>query len=73
MRWAAVASAAALFFWAVVRARFRAHPLFALLYPLGAATIAWLLLRSAWRGTTFSWKGRVYGAAQSGGQSLRQP
>lgn len=58
--WATGASAAGLVFWFVVRIRFRAHPVFSLLYPLGAAIVAGILLRSALAGRHFSWKGRTY-------------
>lgn len=70
--WAAVASAAGLFFWIVVRARYRAHPLFALLFPLGATIIGALLVRSAGRGARFSWKGRVYGPDLDRGAHTRE-
>lgn len=58
--WSTVSAGAGLFFWIVVRARYRAHPLFALLYPFGAAIVAGIVLRSASLGRRFSWKGREY-------------
>ncbi len=72
LRWAAGASAAGLFFWIVVRARYRAHPFFSVLYPLGAAIIGVLLLRSAGRGAHFSWKGRAYGPDLGRGTHTRE-
>lgn len=70
LRWATGATAAGLVFWVVVRLRLRAHPVFALLYPLGAAMVASILLRSAVLGRRFSWKGRTY-ARRSGAVSAR--
>ncbi len=59
LRWAAGATAAGLFFWTILRLRYRAHPFYAPLFPIGATIVAWLFAR----GTLFAgvaWKGRVY-------------
>ena len=61
---AAVAAAVMLLsavFWGSVSSTFRIPVRYALLYPVGAAVTACILLRSLWRGTrTIEWKGRTY-------------
>lgn len=68
LTWAAGASAAGLFFWIALRARYRAHPLYALLYPLGAGIVGWLLIRSITSGDKILWKGRRYGPVAEAGK-----
>ncbi len=50
-------------FWTAVTARFRAPAVYGLFYPLGAAVLAALLVRSGMRGTRIEWKGRQYTAS----------
>src|SRR2546428_6694974 len=49
-RWAAVTTAISLVIWVVVYWAEGAPVRYALLYPLGAAMVAGIMLRSAWRG-----------------------
>jgi hypothetical protein len=49
-------------FWALFNAGFGVSPLYALTYPLGQAVIAWIFLRSTFRGERrIEWRGRTYG------------
>lgn len=48
--------------WIAVYAIERAPVWYAALYPLGAATVAFIMLRSAFRGRRIEWRGRVYRA-----------
>jgi len=60
--WAAVATLASLLLFVEVNRREGAPLWYALLYPVGAAIVAFIMLRSAWRGgRRVEWKGRVYG------------
>lgn len=59
-QWAAVATTASLVFWLVTFVRLRLPPLNALLFPLGGTVAGLLFLRSAVRGGSVGWKGRVY-------------
>ena len=62
-QWAAVATVVSLLTWIVVYARERAPVWYALLYPLGSAVVAFIMLRSAWRGRRLiEWRGRSYRA-----------
>lgn len=57
---ALVATLASLALWAMV-CRTEGVPVgYAFLYPLAAAVVAFIALRSAWRGRRVEWKGRVY-------------
>lgn len=57
-----LAMAASLLTWVEVYRREGAPVWYALLYPFGASVVAYIILRSAWRGRRFvEWKGRVYG------------
>ena len=59
--WAAVATVVSLLTWIVVYAHERAPVWYALLYPLGSAVVAFIMLRSAWRGRRLiEWRGRTY-------------
>ena len=71
--WAAGASAAGLFFWAALRLRYRAHPLYAPFFPIGAALVAGLFVRSALLGQRVAWKGRAYNRLRRTSEPLRQP
>ena len=59
--WAAVTTVISLGIWAAVY-KAQAAPLwYALLYPFGAGSVAWIMMRSAWRGSNkVQWRGRVY-------------
>ncbi len=59
--WAAVATVVSLLTWVVVYAHERAPLWYALLYPLGSAVVAFIMIRSAWRGRRLiEWRGRSY-------------
>lgn len=59
--WAAVATMASLLVFLEVNRREGAPLVFALLYPVGAVIVAFIMLRSAWRGgRKVEWRGRVY-------------
>jgi chlorobactene glucosyltransferase len=59
--WALAAVLASLATWITVYHRERAPLWYALLYPLGAGILAYIVLRSAWRGRRrVEWRGRVY-------------
>jgi len=59
--WAALTTAISLLIWLMVY-RVAGAPLrYALLYPLGAATVAYIMIRSALRGSRrIEWRGRTY-------------
>jgi chlorobactene glucosyltransferase len=55
-----LAGSANLLFWIGVYAFSKLNPLWALLHPLAALVVAWILAESAWRGSRVAWKGRQY-------------
>ena len=57
---AAIATAASLAIWLEVYAEERAPLWYALLYPLGAAMVGFIMIRSALRGDRVEWRGRQY-------------
>jgi len=60
---AAIATLASLITWIGIYAGERAPVQYALLYPLGAVMVAFIMMRSAWRaGRKVEWKGRTYRA-----------
>lgn len=60
---AAIATLVSLFTWLVIYTAERAPVWYALLYPLGAGVVAFIMLRSAVRGKRHvEWRGRVYRA-----------
>ncbi|HEX4573584.1 MAG TPA: glycosyltransferase family 2 protein [Gemmatimonadales bacterium] len=60
--WAALTSVLSLVIWIAVYGVEGAPVAYALLYPLGAALVAAIMLRSAWRGARkVEWRGRRYG------------
>ncbi|MGH7675756.1 MAG: glycosyltransferase [Gemmatimonadales bacterium] len=60
--WALAATLISLALWLQIAWRERAPLPYALLYPLGAMIVAYIMIRSAWRGAArVEWKGRVYG------------
>jgi chlorobactene glucosyltransferase len=58
--WAALACALSAVTWAVFTARMGAPAAYGLLYPLGAAVVAYIFARSWARGRRVEWKGRRY-------------
>ncbi len=59
--WLLAAIAASLVTWIEVYRREQAPLWYALLYPFGAAMVAFIMLRSPWRGgRRIEWRGRVY-------------
>ena len=63
---AALATLISLVTWIVLYAIERAPVWYAALYPLGAAIVAFIMLRSAWRGQRIEWRGRTYSASPPG-------
>lgn len=60
---AAIATVVSLATWLVIYAVARAPVWYAFLYPLGAAVVAFIMIRSAWRGSKkIEWRGRMYRA-----------
>jgi chlorobactene glucosyltransferase len=58
---AAVATVASLLTWIAIYAGERGPLHYALLYPLGALMVAYIMIRSAWRGNRkVEWRGRLY-------------
>jgi chlorobactene glucosyltransferase len=58
---AAIATVASLITWIGIYAGERAPVRYALLYPLGAVMVAFIMIRSAWRGNRkVVWRGRTY-------------
>jgi chlorobactene glucosyltransferase len=65
--WAATTVAISLAIWIVAYRGEKAPVVYALLYPLGAAMVAGIMVRSAWRGgRKVEWRGRTYSAAPPG-------
>ena len=68
--WSGAATLAGLLAWVRAYGRNGVPRSYALLFPLGAAALAHITLRSAWRGhRRVEWKGRRY----SGGEALGEP
>ena len=60
-RWAEIATAVSLLTWIIVCAAERVPVWYALLYPVGAAFVAFIIIRSAIRGRRIiEWRGRTY-------------
>ena len=58
---AAIATVASVITWIGIYAGERAPLRYALLYPLGAVMVAYIMIRSAWRGSRkVEWRGRTY-------------
>ena len=58
--WAAVTTLVSLLIWIVVYRAEEVPVSYALLYPLGAVMVAYIMIRSAWRGGRVQWRGRTY-------------
>jgi chlorobactene glucosyltransferase len=67
LEWGVLTTVASLAFWTGVLIRLRAPVRYALAFPLGGALTGFIILRSAFRGTTVSWKGRTYQAGRHSG------
>lgn len=66
---AGAATSASLAIWLVIYKEEGAPLRYALLYPLGATMVAFIMLRSAWRGRRkVEWRGRVYRGSGRHGQ-----
>src|SRR2546430_11898491 len=58
--WSAVTTLISLAIWVAVYWAQRAPLWYALLYPFGAGVVAWIMMRSAWRGSNkVQWRGGV--------------
>jgi chlorobactene glucosyltransferase len=60
LTWSMAVVVSSAIFWTAVCARMGSPAWFGLIYPLGAAVGAWIILRSWLRGTRVEWKGREY-------------
>ena len=60
LAWAAIVTSVSLAWWLLVYAALRMSPLYALLYPLGAAAVLCISVRAIARGRQVRWKGRDY-------------
>ncbi len=58
--WAGVTTLVSLLIWIVVYREEEVPVRYALLYPLGAVMVAYIMIRSAWRGGRVQWRGRTY-------------
>lgn len=58
--WATIAASATLLWWLIVYAQAGESPLYAFLFPLGAAMLLYLFSRAIIRGRQVTWKGRTY-------------
>src|SRR5881392_2452328 len=59
--WAAVTTLVSLLIWIVVYRAEEVPVRYTLLYPLGAVMVAYIMIRSAWRGSRrVEWRGRTY-------------
>ncbi len=61
--WAMITSVALLVWWLAVYTWLGESPIYALLSPLGAATLLYIFVRAIARGQSVSWKGRQYRSA----------
>ena len=58
--WSAICTAAGLIWWTIIYRGFRQRSVYALLYPVGAAVVLYIILRAIARGRRVGWKGREY-------------
>jgi len=58
--WAATTTLVSLVIWIAVYRSEGAPVRYAFLYPLGAVLVAYIMIRSALRGSTVEWRGRIY-------------
>jgi hypothetical protein len=70
LAWALGATLAGLAGWWFAYRRFEVSPVYAFLYPVGAALVAAIAVRSGWRGgRRVEWKGRRYSVDELTGDS----
>ncbi|PYP64003.1 MAG: hypothetical protein DMD26_13915, partial [Gemmatimonadetes bacterium] len=60
LAWSAICVAASLIWWTLIYRGFRQRVWYALLYPVGAAVVLFIVLRAIARGRRVGWKGRQY-------------
>lgn len=60
--WAGIAATTTLVTWALLYRRLGRPPWYALLYPVGAAVLTWIIVGAIARGRRVAWKGREYRA-----------
>ena len=60
LAWSAICVAASLIWWTLIYRGFRQRVWYALLYPIGAAVVLFIVLRAIARGRRVGWKGRQY-------------
>lgn len=60
--WAGIATTTTLVTWTLLYRRLGRPPWYALLYPLGAAVLTWIIVGAIARGRRVAWKGREYRA-----------
>ncbi|MHB1073228.1 MAG: glycosyltransferase family 2 protein [Gemmatimonadaceae bacterium] len=63
LEWSALATAITTVWWALTYAWLEEPPWYALLYPVGAAVLLWIVLTAILRGRRVEWKGRTYRSA----------
>src|SRR5260370_5653749 len=68
-QWAAATTAISLAIWLVVYRIAEAPLRYVLLYPLGAAMVAYIMICSAWRGGHIEWRGRRYSVVREAGRA----
>ena len=61
----AIATLVSLLAWFAIYAMYRAPLRYALVYPLGAAMVAFIMLRSVWKKDRIEWRGRIYKSVAS--------
>lgn len=62
--WAGATTAISLAIWLGAYGAAEAPLGYAVLYPLGAVMVAYIMIRSAWRGRNIEWRGRRYSVAR---------
>lgn len=65
LTWAAIATAAFLAWWLSAYRRIGESPLYAFLFPIGAAVVFYIFLRAVLRGQNVQWKDREYVSSSS--------
>ena len=60
LAWSAMCIGASLVWWMLIYRGFRQRVWYALLYPIGAAVVLFIVLRATFRGRRVGWKGREY-------------
>lgn len=65
LSWSAVCTGVGVGIWSQASIRFHSSPLYGLAFPVGAAALAWIAVRSALRGRKVVWKDREYDVGES--------